>query len=317
MKRKKISLIIPCYNEEKNIKLMYDKCVETFSNKKINVEIIFINDGSNDNTLEELKDLSSINKIIVKIISFSRNFGKEAAMYAGLEAAEGDYVGIIDCDLQQPPEMMLNMIEFIEQNDNYDCVCCYQYIRNENKIIAFLKSVFYKIITKISDIEFVNGASDFRLFRRYVVDAILSLKEKNRFSKGIFNWVGFNTYYMPYTPDKRVNGKSSFNFKKLFKYAMNGIISFSVAPLRIATYSGLVFAIIAFIYMIITIIEKIFFTIDVPGYATLLTCLLFIGSLILCSIGIVGEYIAKIFIEQKNRPIYIRKEYIVKDGKND
>lgn len=308
----KISLIVPCYNEQENVSLFYNECKKAFLNKDFFVEIIFINDGSTDNTSKELKSLSAEKNFEIKIVNFSRNFGKEAAMYAGLKNSTGDYVVIIDADLQQKPELILNMVDVIEKNDEYDCVCYYQKKRKEGKIISFIKKIFYKIITKISDVEFVNGASDFRLFKRYVVDAILNLEEKNRFSKGIFSWVGFKTCYLPYIPDNRANGKSNFNFRSLFKYAISGILSFSIAPLRIATYSGLMFAFIAFIYMLIVIIQKIFFTIDVPGYATLLTCILFIGGLILFCLGIIGDYIARIYIETKNRPIYIEKEYIKK-----
>lgn len=310
---RKISLVVPCYNEQGNINLFYEECKKTFMNQKLYVEIVFVNDGSSDDTLKELKELNAKENFEIKIVSFSRNFGKEAAMYAGLKKTTGDYVVIIDADLQQKPELILKMIDIIEKDDEYDCVCYYQDKRREGKLISFLKKKFYQTITKLSDVEFVNGASDFRLFRRYVVDSILNLQEKNRFSKGIFSWVGFNTCYIPYIPEERAYGKSSFNFGGLFKYAISGILSFSVAPLRIATYSGLMFAFIAFIYMMIVIIQKIFFTIDIPGYATLLTCVLFIGGLILFCLGIIGDYIARIYIETKNRPIYIEKEYIKKE----
>ncbi len=308
---------MPCYNEEENVSLFYEECKKTFENKDMLIEIVFINDGSKDDTIDELNKLEAEKNYAIKIINFSRNFGKEAAMYAGLKRTTGDYVVIIDADLQQKPELILKMLEIIDNNDDYDCVCYYQEKRRENKLISFFKKIFYRIMTKMSDVEFVNGASDFRLFKRYVVNAILSLEEKNRFSKGIFSWVGFKTYYIPYTPEDRVYGKSSFNFRSLFKYAISGILSFSIAPLRIATYSGLLFSLIAFIYMIIVIVQKIFFTIDVPGYATLLSCVLLIGGLILFCLGIIGDYIARIYIETKNRPIYIEKEYIQKEHLND
>lgn len=307
---------MPCYNEEENVSLFYKECKKTFLNIDILVEIVFINDGSKDDTISELKKLEAEENFEIKIISFSRNFGKEAAMYAGLKRTTGDYVVIIDADLQQKPELILKMLEIVENNDDYDCVCYYQNKRNENKLISFLKKKFYQMITKISDVEFVNGASDFRLFKRYVVNAILSLEEKNRFSKGIFSWIGFKTYYIPYTPENRVYGKSSFNLKSLFKYAISGILSFSIAPLRIATYSGLLFSLISFIYMAIVVIQKIFFTIDIPGYATLLSCVLLIGGLILFCLGIIGDYIARIYIETKSRPLYIEKEYIQKNNLN-
>lgn len=310
MSNKKVSLVIPCYNEEKNIPLFYEECQKTFTKVKNKVELVFINDGSKDNTITELKKLIKEQQFEIKVINFSRNFGKEAAMYAGLKNTTGDYVAIIDADLQQKPELILPMIEKLEENEEYDCVCYYQEKRIEGGVISFFKKMFYKVIEKLSEIQFVNGASDFRLFRRYVVDTIISLPEKNRFSKGIFSWIGFNTCYLPYTPEERANGTSSFNFKGLIKYALSGILSFSVAPLRLATYSGLTFSLLSFIYLIVVLIQKIFFTIDVPGYATLIACILLIGGLILFSLGIMGEYIARIYMEVKDRPVYIAKEIV-------
>lgn len=314
MRNRKISLVIPCYNEEKNIPLFYKECMKAYSNSKYQFELVFVNDGSKDNTIKELKKLIKEKTFTIKIINFSRNFGKEAGMYAGLKNTTGDYVAIIDADLQQKPELILPMIEKLEENEEYDCVCYYQEKRIEGGIISFFKKTFYKTIEKLSEIKFVNGASDFRLFRRYVVDAILSLPEKNRFSKGIFSWIGFNTCYLPYIPEERANGKSNFNFKGLVKYALSGILSFSVAPLRLATYSGLLFSLLSFIYLIIVIIQKLVFTIDVPGYATLIACILLIGGLILFGLGIIGEYIARIYMEVKDRPIYITKEILSNKG---
>lgn len=308
--KKKLSFIIPCHNEEKNIIPLYDEINKAFKETSYNIELIYINDGSKDKTINELKNLLSKKDFDINIIDFSRNFGKEAAMYAGLEQATGDYITIIDADLQQNPSYVLEMLNVLENHEEYDSVCCYQKERIESKVMSFLKEKFYKVISSISDVEFVNGASDFRVFRRYVVDAILSLNERTRFSKGIFSWVGFNTYYMPYVPDDRINGKSSFNLKSLIFYALSGIISFSVAPLRIATVSGLLFALLSFIYLIVVIIQKIFFTIDVPGYPTLIVSILLIGSLILVCLGIMGEYVARIYMESKQRPIYIARERI-------
>ena len=316
MQRKKLSLVIPCYNEEKNIALFYKECEDSFKKQKLNVELVFVNDGSKDNTICELKKLINKKQFEIKIINFSRNFGKEAAMYAGLKNTTGDYVAIIDADLQQKPELILPMIKVLEEKEEYDCVCYYQEKRIEGKFLSFLKKSFYKVIEKMSEIKFVNGASDFRLFRRYVVEAILSLEEKNRFSKGIFSWIGFNTCYLPYVPEDRANGVSSFNLKGLLKYALGGILSFSVAPLRVATYSGLLFSFLSVFYLIIVLIQKIFFTINVPGYATLIACILLIGGLILFCLGIIGEYIARIYMEVKDRPVYIAKE-ILDNGKVD
>lgn len=311
---KKISLVVPCYNEEKNVSLFYKECEKTFLKEKIKVELVFVNDGSKDNTIGELKKLTSTKKFEIKVINFSRNFGKEAAMYAGLKNTTGDYVVIIDADLQQKPELILPMIKIVEESDEYDCVCYYQEQRIEGKIVSLFKKMFYGVISKLSDIDFKNGASDFRLFRRYVVDAILSITEKNRFSKGIFSWIGFNTKYLPYIPEERANGVSSFNFKGLLKYAMSGILSFSVAPLRIATYSGLFFSLISFVYLIVVLIQKLFFTIDIPGYATIVACILLIGGIILFALGIIGEYIARIYMEVKDRPVYISKEILTNKG---
>jgi len=318
VKKKKVSLVVPCYNEEKNVGLFYDECKKSFKKCNFKLELVFVNDGSKDETLEILKqnyNKGKKDKIAVKVISFSRNFGKEAAMYAGLENATGDYIGIIDADLQQRPDLVKDMVKELDEDDKIDCVCYYQEKRIENRVVSFLKKKFYKFITKISEVEFVEGASDFRLFRKYVVDAILSLSEKNRFSKGIFSWVGFNTKYLPYTPDERMYGKSSFSLKGLFKYALSGILAFSVAPLKISTYLGLLFSSLSFIYLIVVLIQKIFFSINVPGYATLISCLLLIGGLILFALGIIGEYLSRLYLEVKNRPIYLVRDYFDSEEK--
>lgn len=308
--KKTLSIIVPCYNEEKNVTLLYNEFVGVLKMRDLNVEMIFINDGSKDNTYKELVKLTDKKEFVVEVINFSRNFGKEAAMYAGLKKSTGDYVLIIDADLQQEPKLVLKMLDTLEEYDDYDSVCYFQEKRIENEFISFLKSNFYKFISSISDVEFVDGASDFRLFRRYMVDAILELTERNRFSKGIFSWVGFNTCYLPYTPKDRKYGESSFNFRKLLMYALSGIISFSVVPLRIATYGGLVFALLSLLYLVVVIIQKIFFTINVPGYPTLIVTILFIGGLILFCLGIIGEYIGRIYMETKKRPIYLEKNSV-------
>ncbi len=313
--KKKVSIIIPCHNEEKNISLLYKEIDKCFSKTDYKLQLIFVDDGSKDNTINELKELLEYKDYTIDIINFSRNFGKEAAMYAGLEIANGDYVGIMDADLQQKPSLLLEMVKILEKDMQYDSVCCYQEERIESKNMSYIKDKFYKLISKISDVDFVSGASDFRIFRSYVVESILSLKEKTRFSKGIFSWVGYNTYYMPYVPEKRANGTSNFNFKSLMLYALSGIISFSIAPLRIATVCGILFAFISFIYLLIVIIQKIFFTISVPGYPTLLVTMLFIGALILVCLGIIGEYVARIYIEAKSRPIYVAKMRLSNDKK--
>lgn len=314
MQKYVLSLVIPCYNEEENIKPLYKQCLEAFKNMKKETELIFINDGSTDNTINELNKLLLKDDFRIKIIDFSRNFGKESAIYAGMKNSSGDFVCLIDADLQQKPELVLKMLEILKADDKYDCVCYYQDKRIENKFISFLKSKFYKLISMLSDIEFVDGASDFRLFRKYVVEAILSLPENNRFSKGIFNWIGFNTCYLPYTPESRLNGKSSFSFFGLIKYAFSGILSFSLAPLKLSTYSGVIIAFISFIYLIVVVIQKLFFTVEVPGYTTIIVLLLFLGGLILLCLGIIGEYLARVYIESKKRPIYIARKILDSKG---
>lgn len=314
----KVSLIVPCYNEEKNVKLFTKKVEEIFKNK-YSYEIIFINDGSKDNTLNELKEISKNKKQHIKIINFSRNFGKEAGIYAGLKEAKGEYVNIIDADLQQNPKFTLEMVDFLENNPDYDIVTAYQKKRHESKILAYFKKTFYKIINKMSEIEFVNGASDFRTFRRLVVNSILELTEYNRFSKGIFSWVGYNVYYMSYEVEQRANGTSKWSFWKLFKYAINGIVSFTTSPLRLSTILGIFFSILSIIYLIIVIIQKIFFQINIEGYATIVALILLLGGVQLLCIGIIGEYLARTYVETKKRPIYIAKEIIdnQKENKNE
>lgn len=305
----KLSIIVPCYNEAENVKLIYNCISKNFKNIK-SYEIIFINDGSKDNTYKILKELSENVKENIKVINFSRNFGKEAAMYAGLENAVGEYVSIIDADMQQDPKLVLDMIDYLDNNEEYDAVATYQEQRKEGKILTFFKLCFYKIMNKMSDTEFIQGASDFRTFRRGMVDSILSMKEYFRFSKGIFSWVGYNTYYMPYTVNERANGKSSWSFIKLFRYAVEGIVSFSTAPLKIATFVGITSSILSIFYLIIVIIQKTFYGIAVSGYATIVVLVLLLGGIQLFSLGIVGEYIARTYVETKKRPIYIAKNII-------
>lgn len=302
----KLSIIVPCYNEAKNVNLIYDCISKNFKDIK-KYEIIFINDGSKDNTYKVLKELSEKAKENIKIINFSRNFGKEAAMYAGLENSVGEYVSIVDADMQQDPRLVLDMVNFLDSNEEYDAVATYQEQRKEGKVLTFFKSCFYKIMNKMSDTEFVQGASDFRTFRRSMVDSILSMKEYFRFSKGIFSWVGYNTYYMPYTVSARANGTSSWSFIKLFRYAVEGIVSFSTAPLKIATFVGITSSMLSIFYLIIVIIQKIFYGISVSGYATIVVLVLLLGGIQLFSLGIVGEYIARTYVETKKRPIYIAK----------
>ena len=306
-----LTIIIPCFNEEKNISIFLNSCINNLKNIDKEIEYIFINDGSKDNTLGEIKKIILKHKNLnINCINFSRNFGKEAALYAGLKESKGKYVAIIDADLQQNPKYILQMYEILEKNSEYDAVACYQQKRKENKFISFCKNCFYKVINKVCNIKLEKNASDFRLLRRNVVDSIIEMQEYFRFSKGLFSFVGFNTFYMPYEVEKRINGKSSWNFKSLTKYAFDGIISFSVFPLKISTFIGFLSFFAAFIYMMIIIIQWFFIDVKVSGYATIVCLILLFGGLQMIFLGILGEYLGRTYIESKNRPIYIVKEKI-------
>ncbi|MBQ7105860.1 MAG: glycosyltransferase family 2 protein [Bacilli bacterium] len=300
----KLSAVIPCYNEEGNVKLLHDVFNKVFKGFG-SYELIFVNDGSRDNTIVELKKLVKSSKTNIKVVDFSRNFGKEAAMYAGLKEASGEYVCIIDADLQQRPEVLLDMYNYLVEHDEYDSVCAFQDVRNEGKVLSFFKNTFYKLINKISDVNFVRGASDFRVFKRSVRDAIVSLGEKHRFTKGIFSYVGFNTYYMPYQAEERASGVSKWSFISLFKYAILGILSFSTLPLKIATALGCITLIGSFIYLIISLI------IGVNATTMLMFFMIaFFGGIQLLAIGIFSQYMAMMYGEVKDRPIYIAREII-------
>ena len=309
----KLSLIVPCYNEEANILPFYDEVYKTFKDKKYKVELIFINDGSRDNTIKELKKLIDKHDFEIKIVDFSRNFGKEAGMYAGMEHSTGDYVSIIDVDMQQPPKVVLEMLDILEKDDDYDAVAAYQVKRKDSFLKKHFSNMFYKVINKVADVELKSGASDFRLLRRNVVDSILEVKEYYRFSKGIFSWVGFNTCYIEYEPLERANGTTKWSLKKLFRYAFDGILSYTTFPIKIATIIGSILSLLSFIYLIVTVIQKLVFGIDVAGYASLLGVSLLLGGIQLLFLGVIGEYIARIYIETKERPIYIARRIITND----
>lgn len=303
----KLSLVIPCYDEEENIRPFYDAAAAVFSKEDYAYEMIFVNDGSRDGTYGELKAVHEQGMGYVKVVNFSRNFGKEAAIYAGLQEAKGDYIALIDADLQQRPEIVAEMVKILDGHDEYDCVTAYQEKREEKRAIAWCKSMFYRIINKMCDIEFVEGASDFRTFRRCVAEAVLSMPEYDRFSKGIFSWIGFETYFMPYTVEKRFSGETKWSFTGLMKYAVSGMMSFSTFPLKLATFLGSVVSMLAILYMIIVVIQKMVFSIDIPGYPTIIVLILFLGGLQLMILGMLGEYVAKDYIQGKKRPIYIVK----------
>lgn len=310
----KLSLVVPCYNEEENIELFYKEVVKTFK-KSFKYEIIFINDGSKDKTISKLKELYKSKKENIKIVNFSRNFGKEAGIYAGLKQATGDFTCIIDADLQQNPSFVLDMLKILEDNEEYDSVAAFQETRKEGKLLTFLKNCFYRLINKICEIEFVSGASDFRLFRKNVVESILEMTEYYRFSKGIFSWVGFNTYYMPYTVEDRANGTSKWKIRQLFKYAIDGIVSFTTTPLRISTILGLIISLISFTYFVLVIIQKLFLGVSLEGYTTIVALILLLGGIQLLCLGIIGEYLARTYVEVKRRPIYITKEILDNSNK--
>ncbi len=313
----KLSMVIPCYNEEANVRPMYEACCAVFGAAVPSFEMIFVNDGSVDNTWMELKKIYEADKAHVRLIDFSRNFGKEAAMYAGLQRAVGDYVTVIDADLQQRPEVALEMVRFLEANPDYDGVAAYQDNRREGAFTRFCKKAFYRLINAACDTKFRADASDFRTFRREMVQAVLAMGEYHRFSKGIFSFVGYNVHYMPYTVQQRAAGKTSWSFWKLCKYAFEGIVSFSTFPLKIATIVGAVMSLLSLIYMLVVVVQKLAFGINVSGYATIVVLILLIGGLQMIMLGLIGEYVARIYIQGKHRPVYIAREYLGGDTEDE
>lgn len=306
----KLSLVVPCYNEADNVAAFQKAVIQAFEGCGYDYEIVFINDGSRDATLHNLKKLFAAQTCPVKVVSFARNFGKEAGLYAGLQHASGEYISLIDADLQQRPEIVRNMVKILDEQPETDVVAAYQDRRNEGKVLSFFKKSFYMVINKLSKVALQPDASDFRTFRRSVRDSILELAEYHRFSKGIFAWVGFETCFIPYTACERASGTTKWNFWKLMEYAIEGIIGFSTAPLRLATVLGSVAGVCAVLYLICTIIEKLVWGINVPGYATIIALILIFGSVQLFCIGIIGEYVGRTFEQSKNRPIYVAKEIL-------
>lgn len=301
---KKISIVVPCYNEEETVPIFYEEIKKTLN---IEHDIIFIDDGSQDNTLNVIKKLSEENQNI-KYISFSRNFGKEAAILAGLEKADGEYVVIMDVDLQDPPRLIPNMYEIL-QSEDYDCVRTRRTTRKGEPIIrSFFANMFYKLMNKFSKIKIVNGARDFMMMRRNMVDAILALPEYNRFSKGLFSWVGFKTKWLEYENEQRSAGTTKWSFWKLFLYSIEGIVAFTTAPLAIATIMGLLFCLIAFLMIIFILIRTLIWGDPTSGWPSLVCIISLIGGIQLFCLGIMGEYISKLYLECKNRPIYIIRE---------
>ena len=306
---KKISIIVPCYNEEQAIPFFYDEITKIAESLKEDFEFIFVNDGSSDKTINVIKEYAKKDKR-VKYINFSRNFGKEAAMYAGLELSSGDYVAIMDADLQDPPSLLPEMISILEdENNEYDAVGTRRVTRKgEPPIRSFFARKFYKIINKMSKVEMVDGARDYRLMKRQVVNSILELKEYNRYSKGLFEFVGYKTKWLEFENVQRVAGETKWSFWKLFLYAIEGIVAFSTAPLAIASIAGFLFCLISFIMIIVIIIKTLIFGDPTSGWPSLVCIIFFVSGIQLFCLGIIGEYLSKTYLETKKRPIYIIKE---------
>ena len=306
---KKISVIVPCYNEQEAIPFFYDEIVKIskIMENDAEFEYLFINDGSKDKTINVLRELAKRDER-VKYVSFSKNFGKEAAMYAGLEKSSGDYIAVMDVDLQDPPELLVQMFQDLESGE-YDCVATRRVSRKgEPPIRSLFAKLFYSMINKISKTEIVDGARDYRLMTRQMVDAILEVKEYNRFSKGIFSWVGFNTKWLEYENVERRAGETKWSFWKLLKYSLDGIVAFSTVPLSISSILGLLLCFIAFVLIIIIVIKTLAFGDPVAGYPSLMCVILFVGGVQLFCMGILGKYLSKTYLETKKRPIYLVKE---------
>lgn len=302
-----VSIIVPCYNEQEVLPLFYNEIVRVCLDNQISYELIFVNDGSSDHTLEQLRTLSNQDKNVI-YLSFSRNFGKEAAMFAGFCNASGNYVAVMDADLQDPPSLLPEMLKILG-NGEYDSVATRRVTRTgEPPIRSWFAKCFYQLINKISDADIVDGARDFRLMRKSMVEAIVSMNEYNRFSKGIFGWVGFRTYWMSYENIERAAGKTKWNFWKLTKYAIDGIINFSQVPLSIASWFGIVMTMVSFISMSVIIARKWLFGDPVAGWASTVCIMVFIGGLQQFSLGIIGQYMAKMYMETKHRPHFIISE---------
>lgn len=305
-----LSIVVPCYNEEESVELFYDEIQKTMPDTDF--EIIYVNDGSKDNTLSEIKEICKKHSN-TKYISFSRNFGKEAAIYAGLSNTSGDLVCLMDVDLQHPPSMLPEMIKAVTETD-YDIAAARRVSRKgEAKIKSFFSHMFYKFFNAISNMQLIEGATDYRVMTRQVCDAILDLPEYNRFTKGLFQWIGFETKWMPYENVERVAGETKWSFWKLIQYSIEGIIAFTTTPLMISIIFGTIFSVAAFIYMIFIILKYLIYSDPVQGFATIMTVILFLGGIQLLSIGALGKYLEKTYFETKNRPVYIVKESNIGD----
>ena len=311
----KLSLVVPCYNEAESVHLFLDAVIGAFDGCGYDYEVVFVNDGSRDTTLFQLKKIFAAQRCPVKVVSFSRNFGKESAIYAGMQQAAGEYVSLIDADLQQRPEIVRDMVRLLDEKPDIDVVAAYQDRRGEGRVLSFFKKSFYALINKLSTVKLHPDASDFRTFRRCVAEDLIAMAEYHRFSKGLFAWVGYETHFIPYTAEERVAGTTKWSFRKLFNYAVDGIIGFSTAPLRMATYLGSLSALAAVLYLFWVIFEKLAFGIDIPGYATIIVLILALGAMQLICIGIIGEYVGRTFEQSKGRPVYLAKEVLSYEDK--
>lgn len=306
-----LSIVVPCFNEAESVGLFLKEIEKVLAN--YDFEIIYINDGSTDNTLKVIKELADANPNI-KYISFSRNFGKESAIYAGLKNASGDYVCVMDADLQHPPSLLPEMIETIS-NEDYDIVAARRVSRKgEPRIKSFFSHSFYKVFNRLSKMKLVEGATDYRVMTRQVVDALMQLNEYNRFSKGLFQWVGFNTKWIDYENVERVAGKTTWSFWGLIEYSVEGLVAFTTIPLTISIVLGTIFSIVAFLYMVFIIAKNLLFSDPVQGFATIMCAILFLGGIQLLFIGVLGKYLEKTYTETKNRPIFIIKESNIDDN---
>ncbi len=300
----KLSLIVPCYNEEEALPIFYEETLKVLKNMDCQYELLFVDDGSRDKTLDILKEMGE-KDCNVTYISFSRNFGKEAAMYAGFKNATGDYVAVMDADMQDPPSLLPKMLEILTESD-YDSVATRRQDRKGEPVIrSWFARRFYQIINKISEADIVDGARDFRLMKREMVDAIVAMSEYNRFSKGIFGWIGFKTYWLPFENVERVAGQTKWSFWKLLKYSVDGMINFSEVPVSVASWFGISMTAVSFLCLIFIVVRRLIFGDPVAGWASTMCVIILIGGIQLFCLGILGQYIAKIYMETKNRPHYI------------
>lgn len=303
----KLSVVVPCFNEQEAVPIFYNEVKKILVTLKAEYEIIFIDDGSSDKTLEEVKELSEKDKC-VHYVSFSRNFGKEAAMYAGLKKAAGDYVVIMDVDLQDPPSLIPEMLSAVRSGEFDSAATRRTNRKGEPPVRSMFARLFYKLMRYFSDIDIVDGARDFRMMSRTMVDAVLSVLERGRFSKGIFAWVGFRTKYFEYKNVERSAGKTKWNFRKLFLYSLDGIVAFSTKPLVLASITGILFLFLSFLFIIFIIVRKVLFGDPTAGWPSLVCIILFVSGIQLFCTGILGQYLAKVYLETKQRPLYIAKD---------